>query len=633
MMRIPKKEGFHKRKLPEDSSGNLIENPSFIKHPKFEIKTTSPFTTSTKTSTNTNATLLQHKTVTMQEPYQNIKKSNSTREPVNKFGHSFFRVLRPLNLTLRDIVRNLNCLRPHQRNLALQIAALPISHGMCLFHGIGSGKTKCAVGIVYTLRTVYNTILNTPVLWITAKALIDFSNSEMTSLHASLNSLNTSNLYHFINIEHFTNHVDDYTLRYQNSKCIVVIDECHNLRNCLAKRYHQVFRFVKSCAVRTFCMTATPFVNHPQDMAGPTNLVLAATGRPSYDYLPKKKTEWDEQFSTGAHDPLLIRFIAMWSIYEESEENKREHFPRVERSCETVPMSTDQEQVYKKLMMSRKPKQQYQLKRKSTGASEEEKAATREFTADQIRTFSHRINSGRVHLNDANDLEFLAYIMRMRQLCNRMPVASDEATHESTSDSEPAPDYTPKIDYIINRAVTIYHTREECRMVIYSNFIDNGIEVYKQKLRTMNIPFVVLTGKENNAAHVLESFNSQDKCVLLLSSAGCQGLNLKRGTVLFVTDVHFNECRMIQIEGRVIRFDGHAGMKDPTVEIVYVSLVPHSDNKEWRTADQYMMDYMQTKQTMLDKFIREFIQVRNEMALREVSRWHNSLFFPRPNVN
>jgi len=657
-MRIPKKPGYNKRKMideSQESSVSSVSSESVVKHPKLEKTITTTTTTTTATTITTTTVVSKSQDISLKKKRKSMdsksitqnkaQKTNSTR---NSLSMKSFRVLPMIKINLETLVRNLNCLRPHQRNLAIQIAALPISHGMCLKHGIGSGKTKCAIGIVHTLRTVYNQLLNTPVLWITAKALVDFSKNEMLSLHATLKStqsnqsteLDSSSLYHFINIEYVINHIDTYIKRYQNSKCIVIIDECHNLRNCNGKRYTEIFRFLKSCALRTFCMTATPFVNHPQDMAGPTNLVLASTGRPSYDYLPKTKSGWDEQFALGASDPVLKKFISLWSIYEESDENKKEHFPRVERRYEVVRMTSEHEKEYKILMMERRPKS-FRRKSKKKTQTEEEKAMTREFSQHQIEDFNRRINSGRVNLNDAHDIEFLAYMMRMRQYCNRTVSIVDGKEVE----------FTPKIDYVVNRIREMYATRDHCRIVVYSNFLENGIDVYKRKLRAGNIPFIVLTGKENNAASVIESFNSQDKCVLLLSSAGCQGLNLKRGTVLFITEVHFNECRMIQIEGRVIRFDGHKGMIDPLVEIIYVSLVPKDFTGSiirnftndspvpspvptslaiWRTADEYMMDHKGKKQTNINTFDKNFTSVRMSMSTQDVIKYHRLLFHPTP---
>jgi superfamily II DNA or RNA helicase len=110
-----------------------------------------------------------------------------------------------------------------------------------------------------------------------------------------------------------------------------------------------------------------------------------------------------------------------------------------------------------------------------------------------------------------------------------------------------------KIQYI-QKIVNSPHKK----IVIYSSWQDKGIKLIESALPSNS--FVKITGDENSSKRkeAKEAFNNGDKNILLITSAGSEGIDLKCTTDIIIMEPYFNDSVTQQVMGRGIRYKSHS---------------------------------------------------------------------------
>jgi len=98
------------------------------------------------------------------------------------------------------------------------------------------------------------------------------------------------------------------------------------------------------------------------------------------------------------------------------------------------------------------------------------------------------------------------------------------------------------------------------QIVMFSNFIDHGINVMEDALKEAGIPYGRFTGKDSRGERdqAVRDYNAGKIKVLLVSGAGAEGLDLPNTTMVQMMDGHYNPERIRQSEARGIRKGGLA---------------------------------------------------------------------------
>ena len=142
---------------------------------------------------------------------------------------------------------------------------------------------------------------------------------------------------------------------------------------------------------------------------------------------------------------------------------------------------------------------------------------------------------------------------------------------------------------------TIEHLKEtpDAQIVLYSNFIEGGVGELDKVLDFLKIPHGLFIGagttinnkkvtKESRDADV-KKFKEGKSKVIVLSSAGAEGISLDNATMFLSLDGHFNPERILQAEARARRLGGqqHRAVEDRKVIVKrYRSVLP----KKWWSA-------------------------------------------------
>ena len=97
------------------------------------------------------------------------------------------------------------------------------------------------------------------------------------------------------------------------------------------------------------------------------------------------------------------------------------------------------------------------------------------------------------------------------------------------------------------------------RGVVFSNFLEAGLEPYAAALAAAKIPHPMFHGGLSDAQRkqTVDDYNTGKIRTLLLGPSGSEGISLKGTRLIQLLDPHWNQTRLSQAIVRGIRFDSH----------------------------------------------------------------------------
>lgn len=123
------------------------------------------------------------------------------------------------------------------------------------------------------------------------------------------------------------------------------------------------------------------------------------------------------------------------------------------------------------------------------------------------------------------------------------------------------------------------------KTVVYSNFLDEGLKPFAERLDNEGIKYKIFTGEmsQKEKKKAVEDYNSGKINVLLISSAGGEGLDLKGTRLVQIMEPHFNQEKLNQVIGRAVRYQSHSYLdpEDRNVKIKhYITKSPNAPSTE-----------------------------------------------------
>ena len=118
---------------------------------------------------------------------------------------------------------------------------------------------------------------------------------------------------------------------------------------------------------------------------------------------------------------------------------------------------------------------------------------------------------------------------------------------------------------------------EKGKALLYSNWLEFGVNPISRALTKAGITFEKYTGKtsKNKREEIISDFNNGEFQVLIVSSAGGEGLDLKGVRSVVVLDPPWNDASLEQVIGRAVRYKSHSHLpeKDRVVNVYLMALV------------------------------------------------------------
>ena len=398
--------------------------------------------------------------------------------------------------------------QPHQQRVLDRLESSD-TPGLIAYHSLGSGKTLTALG------AFDNAGVNkkNKGLFIVPASLVENVNKEITK--HKLDHLRPG--IDIISYDKATNRANELLRKKYK---LVVLDEAHRLRNKDTKRVQRLAPVINS-ADKTLMLTGTAGYNHPADIMSLINVV-----NPKLK-LPATHKEFESAYIDDATWKLknkkqLQRILSTYVDRYQTPATTTD-FPAVTRRRINVEMSPKQVALYRVL--------------------------ERNIPSEIRSKLQHNLP---MTLKDTTALNVFAQGVRQ---------AADSPVHHDMSSTYRD---STKLMVAAERMARASRGTPGFRGLVYSNYLDAGLTPYADALRAQKITPLMFTGSLSQAEkkQLVDAYNTPGKNpqVLLISSSGGEGLDLKNTRLVQLLEPHFNKSKLKQAEGRAIRFRSHADL-------------------------------------------------------------------------
>ena len=172
-----------------------------------------------------------------------------------------------------------------------------------------------------------------------------------------------------------------------------------------------------------------------------------------------------------------------------------------------------------------------------------------------------------------------------------------------------------KCDWVLNKA------KEGGKMVIFSSFLTYGVKEMQARFKKARIPFVEVTGimSKKKRGEAVKRYNSNEVRIMFITKAGGEGLDLKATRSVVIFESSWNRATEEQVIGRAVRYLSHAALpaKDRTVDAYHLVITKPKERKkgdEWESADTYLQQIIQRKETVKKEFLKGLYPLSIEQA-------------------
>ena len=452
-------------------------------------------------------------------------------------------------------------LQPHQSKA---LEKLDGSEGLLIHHSTGSGKTRTFLEAVARLQAADPEARS---LIVAPASLVSNVDKELKKHKLKINR----DLQDTISYEKATRDSSGLSGRHY---ALAIADEAHRLRNTDTQRFKQVGDLLANADKRLLA-TATANYNHLVDISPLVNIAagqrILPIARKDMEsryverFKEKKQVEDSERLkNTGELKALFNQYI---HYYDSSEDpTVLAKFPSKTETVIRVEMSPEQQRMYK-------------------------------FVEGDI-PLALRIKIRNNMPLDKKELANLnAFSTGVRQV----------STGYRYLDQDRKADFTPKIHKAVESLLTHRADDKNFRGLVYSNFLDSGVQEYSRLLKENGVPHQVYTGslsaKEKD--EIVKKYNTGKEPILIVSSSGAEGLDLKGTKLIQVLDPHFNPSKIKQIVGRGVRYESHAHLpaEERHVDVEhYLSVNPKPFFGQAHTSiEKYLHENSGEKQTVFDE--------------------------------
>ncbi len=372
----------------------------------------------------------------------------------------------------------------------------------------------------------------------------------------------------------------------------LILDEGQRIKNPGSTRSQAVFAGSQR-AHKRIVLSGTPIPNQPEDLGPLMNIVAGKHILPTGPDFRKKFLR-EQEVSPGLWGRLRgVKPGVEYSIANKSELANRirglvdyhpsaaEGFPSVIHQHHDIEMDPRQKRVYEQVLKNVPP------------------------------GFFHKMERG-LPPSKAEARQLNAFLTASRIVSNTpAPYQKDMTPAEGFQRS-------PKLQTLVSDVVGAVKRNPHHRAVIYSNFLEGGVQPVSDALARHGITHHVFTGgiSDKHRAKMVADYNEGRAPVLLISGAGAEGLDLKGTRSIHITEPHWNDARIKQVIGRGVRYKSHEHLppseRNVTVH-TYHSIVPRGflqrvlhkglgTNARSTSTDQYLKTLATQKQKLTDQF-------------------------------
>jgi superfamily II DNA or RNA helicase len=507
-------------------------------------------------------------------------------------------------------------LHPHQKKV-VDTMVKSDSRGIILIHGLGSGKTITSIAIAESFPT--------------KKVVVIVPASMRTQWDKELKFMKVNQKrYTVLSYQGFLSKSVE-NKDFLKGK-IALVDEAHRIRSEGSTIATKATKALQT-AYKVVMLTGTPMVNGPVDMSPLINAIEGENVLPINDkmfkqtfYMPKSKKLPPDNKRCSLFSPItcsenglasklgLCKYHFYMKMRRSSAKIKRENKWKSDKeyinkqkerialnrhniiNAELEPNVNEYAKYIRCLIsyyMPEKTKDYPSVKEKYIKvkmSSEQDtyySKATKKLTKAEIQT----MNLGR---KVKSSTSFNAFMNFTRQISN--------TTNNNAN--------TPKLKAILKK---IKDGPLPC--IVYSNWLRSGINPMKELLDKNGISNVSFTGAltDKKKDEYVKMYNNGEVDVLLLSSSGGEGLDLKNTRQIHIMEPHWNMAKIAQVKGRGIRYKSHEQLPVSKRNVVVYYWIATPITKQVG-ADEYLYQMSEDKTKEIGKFLNVVIKSSIEKA-------------------
>jgi SNF2 family DNA or RNA helicase len=178
---------------------------------------------------------------------------------------------------------------------------------------------------------------------------------------------------------------------------------------------------------------------------------------------------------------------------------------------------------------------------------------------------------------------------------------------------------SPKADWVLK------NIKDGEKTLIYSFFLDSGLNILKKKLDGAGIKYAEITGKLSmkKRKEVVDSYNADKIKILFISKAGGEGLDLKGTRRVIIFESSWNRPNEEQVIGRASRYKSHSHLPqhEQGVKVYRLLMVKPQvlfpDDKTPLSADQMLQERMDMKEAANKLFLKIVAPISIENILNK----------------
>ena len=468
-------------------------------------------------------------------------------------------------------------LRPHHIR---SLKKLDKENGLLIDHSMGSGKTLLMLKAIEKaqLRNKKDSALA-----IVPASLASNMDKEIEKHHLKIDLKR-------LNVTTYDKAVNDADSLRKKHHSIVVVDEAHRLRNTGTQRHKELREIIENADQRVLA-TGTTRYNHVSDMAPLINIVAKRK------VLPEGKAEFEKEFVVrkSEHPGLLARVLLGASPKETQILKNNKYLKKVLDKHVDYYDVKDDPKMNKFFPKSTEKHVEVEM-------SPEQRSLYKYMEGKMPAILRWKMRMG-MPLDKKESSNLNAFSSGIRQV-------SDSAKPFMPNSSSTSPKVMAMVDSIEKRK----KGDKNFRGIAYSNYREAGLDELSKELSRRNIKHGVYHGGLNKTEKdkIRDDYNSGKLPMMLISSSGSEGLDLKKTRLVQVMEPHFNGSKIDQVVARGIRFKSHEGLpeKDKQVDVEHYHSVhpkgffggrPHS-------IDQYLHHNSKSKNDLNDQ-VTELMRV------------------------
>jgi SNF2 family DNA or RNA helicase len=309
----------------------------------------------------------------------------------------------------------------------------------------------------------------------------------------------------------------------------ILVDEAHRFRNNRSAQSQNLLEAARR-AKQVVLLSGTPIVNSPSDFAVPYSILTNKEVTPEQfaeRYVEKApNAPWYKLLMNAKAPGPELKNV---SELKKDLEGKVDYFaplkPRAEVNREdvVVEMNRDQTDLHNQLY-GKLPK---------------------------LLKWKLQLN---YPLSDDESKKLFSFLTGPRQVgLSPLPFMKGD------QDPMKAFDRSPKLNEAFKRVNNLVTKDPRGKALVFSNFIEAGLNPYLSALNKAGIPAASFTGSlsDKERKKLVDDYNSDKLRVALLGPSGTEGLSFKGTKLVQLLDPHWNSTRGSQSEGRALRYDSH----------------------------------------------------------------------------